>query len=59
MQQAHLFPLIREKTLEELNGYVQSPQILQRIDKYIAPVALEGKAGILGAFLLAERAMIL
>ena len=57
MEQSHLFPLIRQKTLAELNGYVQSPQILERIDEYIVPVALEGKAGILGAFLLAERAM--
>jgi fructokinase len=56
-QQPHLMPLIREKTLETLNGYVQSPDILERIDKYIVPAALEGKAGILGAFVLAERAL--
>lgn len=57
MQQTYLLPLIRQKTLKELNGYVQSPQILERIDEYIVPVALEGKAGILGAFVLAERAL--
>jgi fructokinase len=57
MQQAQLLPLIREKTLATLNGYVQSAQILERIDEYIVPVALEGKAGILGAFVLAERAL--
>ena len=57
MEQSHLFPIIREKTLAELNGYVQSVQILERINEYIVPVALEGKAGILGAFVLAERAM--
>ncbi len=54
MEQSQLFPLIRQKTLEELNGYIQLPPI----DEYIVPVALEGKAGILGAFLLAERAII-
>ena len=57
MQQPQLIPLIREKTLATLNGYIQSPQILERIDEYIVPVALEGKAGILGAFVLAERAL--
>jgi len=56
-QQSHLMPLIREKTLTTLNGYVQSPDILERIDEYIVPAALEGKAGILGAFVLAERAL--
>lgn len=57
MQQVQLLPLIREKTLSILNGYVQSQQILERIDEYIVPVALEGKAGILGAFVLAQRAL--
>ena len=57
MSQEHLFPLIHEKTLAELNGYVQVPEILERIDEYIVPVALDGKAGILGAFVLAEQAL--
>jgi len=56
MEQPQLFPLIREKTVALLNGYVQSPQILEHIDEYIVPVALGGKAGIMGAFVLAERA---
>lgn len=57
MEQAQLLPLIREKTLATLNGYVQAAQILEQIEEYILPVALEGKAGILGAFVLAERAL--
>ena len=57
MSQSHLFSLIREKTLVELNGYVQSSEILEHIDEYIVPVALDGKAGILGAFVLAEQAL--
>ena len=56
-QRSHLMPLIREKTLGTLNGYVQSPAILEHIDEYIVPAALEGKSGILGAFVLAERAL--
>ena len=55
MQQPQLLPLIREKTLASLNGYVQSKEILERIDDYIVPVALDGKAGILGAFVLAQQ----
>ncbi len=53
MEQSQLFPLIRKKTLSELNGYMKLP----KLDEYIVPVALEGKAGILGAFILAERAL--
>jgi len=56
MEQSQLFPLIREKTVALLNSYVQSPQILEHVDEYIVPVALAGKAGIMGAFVLAERA---
>ena len=56
MEQEHLIPLIREKTMKTLNGYVQSPQLLERIDEYIVPAALGGKAGVLGAFVLAEQA---
>jgi len=57
MQQLHLLPLIRRKTQATLNGYVKSPKILEQIDEFIVPVALEGKAGILGAFILAEKAL--
>lgn len=57
MEQPQLFPMVREKTLLELNNYIQAPEILEKIDEYIVPVALEGKAGILGSFVLAERAL--
>jgi len=57
MEQSQLFPMIREKTQMQLNGYIQAQEILERIDEYIVPVALEGKAGILGAFVLAEYAL--
>jgi fructokinase len=43
--------------LKLLNGYVQSPAILERIDEYIVPPALGGEAGVLGAFALAEMAL--
>ncbi|MDX9863589.1 MAG: ROK family protein [Anaerolineaceae bacterium] len=54
MQQAHLFPLIREKVKASLNGYVQSPAILEEIDAYIVPPGLGNRAGVLGALALAQ-----
>jgi fructokinase len=55
MDQAHMFPLIRQKVQEYLNGYVQSPVILEQIDSYIVPPGLGNKAGVLGAIALAEQ----
>jgi len=56
MDQPHLFPLVREKTLGYLNGYVQSPAILDHIDTYIVPPGLGNRAGVLGAIALAMEA---
>ena len=56
MRQAHLFPRIRRKVLSLLNGYIQAPEILERIDEYIVPPALGGDAGVLGAIALATIA---
>lgn len=57
MEQPQIFPLLREKTKEYLNGYVQSPAILDEIDKYIVPPGLGNKAGVLGAFALGMAAL--
>lgn len=56
MQQPHLFPMIRQKVLAYLNGYVQSPPIIEQIDQYIVPPGLGTQAGIMGALALAEQA---
>jgi fructokinase len=56
MEQPQLFPLIHQKVPQLLNGYVQSPAILQNIDTYIVPPGLGNRAGILGAIALAEQA---
>lgn len=56
MQQAHLFPLIRQEVQQLLNGYVQSPAILEQIDQYIVPPGLGNRAGVLGAITLAQQA---
>ncbi|MBI1877334.1 MAG: ROK family protein [Chloroflexi bacterium] len=55
MEQAQLFPLVRRKTQELLNGYVQSPEIIEQIDRYIVPPGLGSRAGVLGAIALAEQ----
>jgi fructokinase len=56
MGQAHLFPLVHAETQKLLNGYIQSPPILEGIADYIVPPALGNMAGVLGAIALAERA---
>lgn len=56
MQQKHLFPLIREKTLALLNGYIQEEKILQHTDAYITEPGLGTKSGATGALLLARQA---
>jgi fructokinase len=56
MQQAHLFPLIRQKTQAFLNQYVQSPTILNKMDDYIVPPGLDTHSGMMGALALAQQA---
>lgn len=55
MEQAQLFPLIRQKVQQLLSGYVQAPQILEEIDGYIVPPVLGRRAGVLGAIALAQQ----
>jgi len=56
MQQTQLFPLIRREVQALLNGYVQSPAILDEIETYIVPPGLGSLAGVMGAIALAEQA---
>jgi fructokinase len=53
MQQSNLFPLVRGKVQHLLNGYIQSPQILEQIEQYIVPPGLGNRSGVLGAIALA------
>ena len=57
MEQPQLFPLLRQKTIDYLAGYVQSPAILERIDSYIVPPGLGNQAGVLGAMALGMAAL--
>ena len=53
MQHTGLFPLVRRKVQQFLNGYIQSTQITERIKEYIVPPVLGNQAGVLGAIALA------
>lgn len=56
MKQKQLFPLIRRKVLEMLNGYVSSPYLTeQEIDNYIVFPGLTDEAGVKGALYLAMK----
>ncbi len=51
MNQQQLFPLVREKVVSLLNGYIKSKEI-ENIETYIVPASLNGDQGLLGALKL-------
>lgn len=53
MHQEQLFPLIRNKVKELLNGYVKTPE-LENLDDYIVLAALNDNQGIMGCIQLAK-----
>jgi fructokinase len=53
MQHEALYPRVRRKVQQFLNGYVHSAQIAEQIEQYIVPPALGNQAGVLGAIALA------
>lgn len=55
MHQEHLFPLIRKKVLEEVNGYISTRE-LEEIDSYIVPAGCRDDQGIMGCIRLAMDA---
>ena len=55
MQQPAIWPLLRSKVQELLAGYVQSSAILDHIDAYLVPPALDARSGVLGAIALAKQ----
>lgn len=56
MHQDFLFPMIREKTAQLLNGYIPVPAVEAGLRDYIVPTGLGDRSGILGAWLLAKEA---
>ena len=55
MQKDFMFPTVRRKVQELLNGYISHDMILNHIDEYIVPPALGGRAGELGCIALAMQ----
>ena len=55
MQREFLFPKIRSRVRELLNGYVASKSILEEIDQYIVPPGLGNQSGSMGAIALAMQ----
>lgn len=51
MHQTQLFPLIREKVLQNINGYIHIEE-LTRMEQYIVEASLEDQQGILGCLKL-------
>jgi len=56
MHQKQMFPLVREKTKQKLNGYLQSEVLQKHMDDYIVASALGDDAGVTGALLLGWQA---
>lgn len=57
-KQAHLFPMIRRRLSELLNGYIVHPRVQEELDRYIVPPGLGDNAGLTGALLLARQALV-
>jgi fructokinase len=53
MTQQPLFPIIRQRLLHWLGGYVDRNEVLEESDHYVVPAALGARAGVLGALALA------
>ncbi|GAA0315797.1 ROK family protein [Bacillus carboniphilus] len=56
MKQKQIFPLLHQKVAEKLNGYVQHPNLAEKIDEWIIPPGLGDEAGIKGTLALADQA---
>ena len=57
MQHPALYPLIRARFLERLAGYLDVPEIVDRVDDYLVPAGLGQDAGLLGAVVLGQRGL--
>ena len=48
-----LHEVVRSKVQQHLNGYIQSPMVLEKINEYILPPTLGNRSGVLGAIAMA------
>ena len=56
MKQPQLFPLVRKKVLEDLGGYLVTPELAD-VDSYIVEAGCKGDQGVLGCIELGRRAL--
>jgi len=56
MSRSFLYPKIRSRVLELLNGYVAHLTVTENIDEYIVPPGLGNLSGVMGAIALAQTA---
>jgi fructokinase len=56
MEHRALFPAVRRKVRENLNGYISSPVFDGSLEEYIVPPALGRRSGVLGAIAMAKLA---
>jgi fructokinase len=56
MHQEHLFPMIRQKVKDMLNGYIKTKE-LEDMDNYIVPASLHDDQGIMGCIKLGLNAL--
>jgi fructokinase len=52
MSQLRLLPMIRARVKDLLHGYVDRPEVLERLDEFIVAPSLGAQAGVLGALAL-------
>ena len=55
MHQSFLLPMIREKTIRLLNGYIPVPAVEEGLTDYIVAPGLGDRSGIMGAWLIAKE----
>lgn len=55
MEQPRLLPLVRAELGRLLNGYIQAPELVTGLDRYVVPPALGRRSGVVGALVMAER----
>ncbi|MEJ7653324.1 MAG: ROK family protein [Chloroflexia bacterium] len=54
MSHPAIFPMIRFGLGDLLNGYLQTPDLLSGLDRYVVPPGLGQRSGVLGAIALAQ-----
>jgi fructokinase len=52
MRQKQLFPLIRKKVSDNINGYLRTKELAD-MDSYIVPASLDDDQGIMGCIRIA------